>query len=796
MDESSLAAISFPVSLGVLDLGAVMFEGRNQTTMPLSGVRVLELGHHMAGPLCAMLLAQFGAEVIKVERPGGDPQRHRFRTRGMETGPLYRTLNRGKRVVCLDLHKRDERLVADELIAESHVLVTNLRPGTLVRLGLDPEAVKDRHPGLVYVSLTGAGWQPTYRDLAVDDGMAQALSGLMWATGWPEDGPVYCPIPISAIATGVFGAIAAAASTYLRYRGTKPDPVGISAIDALAFCQEFNFMHAANLGQAPTRNGGQHPTGTPSQVFRTGSGPIAIMAPSNRDFRRLCDALGDSDLASDERYETMVDRLVHRDALIEGLEQHLVLNTAEHWVECLSMAGIACAPVRRLSEIPRDRLAIERRTFSWTQEDDGTKFPVVAIPDGAVHWRRHELPPPCPITSSQAQWNASVLDMPPLSLNLSPQGRPLQGVSVVDLTRYLAGPFAATLLAELGAEVLKYEPPAGDPARDFGPSVMGRSGYFESINRGKRVFQIDLKTTSGVEELRASIASSDLILENYRPGTLKKMGLTMSEIQLQNPRAHMISISGFGQEGSMAQTAAFDMTIQAFCGIMTKTGNVAAEATRLGFSLGDIAAGLFGALSSTVRLVAAARGQPGGQADIAMTDALYAMMDNLFIGQAMGAVDDTPIGSQHPDAVPQGVFPTADGQIYIAAASDFDFVSLWELLDLGRNLAQVDYGTLAKRRRRRADLAFEIAHQTSQHSTDELARLLSSGGIQCSTVLDILDCLGSRYFQDNELIQAHPDGGEIQVVRSPFVTLTNGTNTTLKHNQLPMQKEIWPANAP
>jgi CoA:oxalate CoA-transferase len=587
----------------------------------------------------------------------------------------------------------------------------------------------------------------------------------MWATGWPDDGPVHCPVPIAAVAAGLHGAIAAVAALYSRMKGRNPAPIGISLLDALAFCQEYTFMHAANLGTAQQRNGGRHPSGTPSQIFATKSGYLAVMAPSDREFDRLCAALGALSLSADARFETMIDRLINRDALTHELERLLAHDTAENWFAALSEAGIACAPVRRLADVPSDILAVERGLFSVRHANDASQTVCVAVPDGAKARTGRELSEPRLATN--VSWLPRAEPQPPTSS--SPSGGPLAGVSVVDLTRYLAGPFATTLLADLGALVLKFEPEGGDPARGFGPIVHGTSGYFASINRGKTCHRINLRSTGGVEQLREALRSADLLIENFRPGTLAQIGIPGEEPGI---RTQTVSISGFGQHGSLSQKAAYDMTIQAFCGIMTQTGS-ADRPTRLGFSLGDIAAGLFAALSAVVRLVGAERGLAGGQADIAMADALYAVMESLLIAQASGVIDPKPSGAHHVDAVPQGAFPCCDGYVYIAAASDFDFVDLWEALHLGFRLQSTDFGTLEKRRTRRSELVAAITAETERYRREDLLRLLSGAGIRAAPVLSVTECLESTYFRDAGLIVAHPEFPDFRVVRTPFVDLSN-----------------------
>lgn len=735
-----------------------------------------------------MLLAQFGAEVIKVEKSGGDAQRHKLRSQGAAFGPVYRALNRGKQVLKINLEDAADRASFDKLVAGVDIFVTNYRPAALRRLGLDPATMTALRPDLVYVSLTGAGWSDAYADQGLDDGMAQAMSGLMYATGWPGDGPVYCPLPISAVTSGLFGAIAAVSSFYARLQGQKPIPTGIAMLDALAFCQEYAFMHAANMGESPARNGGRHPTGTPSQVYGTKSGSLAIMAPSDREFARLCTALDLGDLVDDERFESMIDRLINRDDLTAIIEKALAADTAWHWFSRLSDQGIACAPVRGLGEVVSDPLARERGLFTQGDADEVPQSMCVAVPDGAVARQGKDLGDPCFLKETKQKWQPRDDRWPSVTGAINQQS--LSGVSVVDLTRYLAGPFATTILADLGASVQKIEPPEGDPARGFGPIVKGTSGYFASVNRGKTSRKVDLKTPEGRQILKCALRTADLLVENFRPGTLQRIGIPEMGEQGMSPGAHTVSISGFGQSGTFAHRAAFDMTVQAFCGIMAQTGYDASRPTRLGFSLGDIAAGLFATLSAVCRLVGSKRGQPGGQADIAMADALYCTMESMLIAKTNGAIDDRPGGAHHLDSVPQGAFPTSDGHVYIAAASDLDFITLWGLLDLGRQLRPADFGRLVARRARKDELIQAISARTKAYSSDKLLEVLGDAGLRSAPVLSVKDSLDSAYFRDVGLIVPHPETPHLKVVRTPFVDLTDCTTPSRQSFNAPLQKEI------
>ncbi|WP_417682939.1 CoA transferase, partial [Roseibium sp.] len=438
-------------------------------------------------------------------------------------------------------------------------MITNLQPDTLLRLGLCPEAVREFNPGIIYVSLTSCGWDDRFRGVRMDDGAAQAASGLALSTGWPDSGPVLVPVPIGATVSALFGAIAVAAA-WARGSATSVD---CALLDSLAMCLEFPLMQAATFDKVPAKNGGRHPTSSPSQPFKTKDGFLAIMATSNAHVRTLLTALSLDELADDERFSSYAGRLQNRDELEAKIETELMRETTLSWFEKLSALGIACAPMQTLPEAVAHAKAHDYSTIRPLSLR-GRPIDTVAMPGGRAARGLEETA--APIEVQDAGW-------------CGPQAlRPLQkactllsGVRVLDLTRFLSGPFATFLLSELGAHVLKIEPPGGDPTRQFSPLLEGQSGYFTSINRGKRTLEIDLKTQAGRDWLLSELARTDILIENYRPGVMKRFGLTESVLKARNPKLVTVSISGYGSERTFADRAAFDMTMQAFTGIMTQT---------------------------------------------------------------------------------------------------------------------------------------------------------------------------------------------------------------------------------
>jgi CoA:oxalate CoA-transferase len=247
---------------------------------------------------------------------------------------------------------------------------------------------------------------------------------------------------------------------------------------------------------------------------------------------------------------------------------------------------------------------------------------------------------------------------------------PLSGVTIVDLTRVLAGPYCTLVLSDLGARVIKVEDPkGGDVARHIGPWVNGKSGYLLSVNRGKESIALDLKNEDDLVLLHRLLAHADVLVENFRPGVMEKLGLGWEQLHARYPRLIYAATSGFGHTGPYARHAAFDLIAQAMGGLMSITGHPGAPPTRVGTSIGDIAAGLFTAVGINAALFHRAQTGAAMKLDVAMLDCQVAITENAIVRHFTGD-PPRPIGARHPVESPFDAFPTEDRHIVIAVVDD------------------------------------------------------------------------------------------------------------------------------
>ena len=264
-----------------------------------------------------------------------------------------------------------------------------------------------------------------------------------------------------------------------------------------------------------------------------------------------------------------------------------------------------------------------------------------------------------------------------------PEG-PLAGVTVIDLTRVLAGPYCTMILADLGARVIKVERPvSGDDARQMGPFIDGQSAYFASINRGKSSIALDLSGDADRQLFERLLATADVVVENFRPGVLARMGYDWPSLHARWPSLILASVSGFGQTGPYADRPAYDMVAQAMGGIMSITGHPGGEPARVGSSIGDLAAALFCAVGVVSALYERSRTGMARNVDVSMLDCQVALLENAIARYQADGIVPGPLGGRHPSIAPFGVFSAAAGtRLVIAAGNDSIFARLCQALDL------------------------------------------------------------------------------------------------------------------
>lgn len=333
---------------------------------PLNGIRVLDLTRVLAGPFATQILADLGAEVIKVERPGsgddtrgwGPPFVKDQQGRDTAETTYFAACNRGKKSVTIDLAEPDGQAQIRTLAGQCDVLVENYKVGDLRRYALDYEALHRLHPGLIYCSVTGYGQDGPYAERAGYDPVAQAMCGLMSVTGEPEGNPGTSPqrvgVAVVDLMAGHYAAIGILAALLHRQQTGEGQHIDIALLDVGVGTMANIASAYLGAGVVARRNGGVHPSVVPSQVFRASDGWLILAAGNDGQFAKLCEAAGHGELASDPRFSSNASRVRHRDALIPILEAWFTAQPVSHWVRKLTDAGVPCGPIYSIDQVFQD----------------------------------------------------------------------------------------------------------------------------------------------------------------------------------------------------------------------------------------------------------------------------------------------------------------------------------------------------------------------------------------------------------------------------------------------------------
>jgi crotonobetainyl-CoA:carnitine CoA-transferase CaiB-like acyl-CoA transferase len=353
-----------------------------------------------------------------------------------------------------------------------------------------------------------------------------------------------------------------------------------------------------------------------------------------------------------------------------------------------------------------------------------------------------------------------------------PEGavRPLDGIRVLDLSRVLAGPLCASMLADLGATVTKIEVPGrGDDSRHFTPHIGGESSYFMLVNRGKRSMALDLKSDEGRALLHRLIADADVLVENFRPGVTARLGIDWESVRTLNPGLVYVSISGFGQTGPLSHRPAYDHIVQAMGGIMSATGWADGPPTRVGDAVGDVVAGMYGAFGALAALLQRAQTGQGQHVDVAMLDAMFSLQMVALSQVLAGAPAPSRLGNAHPISAPMDAYACRDGHIVIAVANDALFVRLTTALGRAEMLEDPRYSTDPARLAHQDTLRAEIEAWTSARTVDEAVAALETAGVPAAPIWDVAQLADSEHARARGLVRSveHPVAGTIPVVPQP-----------------------------
>ena len=348
---------------------------------------------------------------------------------------------------------------------------------------------------------------------------------------------------------------------------------------------------------------------------------------------------------------------------------------------------------------------------------------------------------------------------------------PLKNLLVVDLTRVLVGPYCTMILSDLGARVIKIEAPEiGDDSRGFGPFIDDYSAYFMSLNRGKESIALNLKNEDDKKIFEKILAKADILVENFKPGTLEKWGFGWNEVSKKYPKLIYASASGFGQTGPLKGLPAYDMVVQGMGGLMSVTGHPNSEPTRVGTSIGDITAGLFTAIGINAALYDRQKTGKGAFIDVSMLDCQIAILENAIARYLSKNEIPEPMGSRHPSIAPFEAFKTKDSFLIIAAGNDKLFKSLCEVLEIPNIANDEMYKTNSLRSQNIDKLKLIIEDKLQHKNTDEWIKVMENLKIPCGPIFNIKQAVENPQIKERNMIvkSFHKKIGEFKSAGNPI----------------------------
>ncbi len=653
---------------------------------PLAGVRVLDISEGVAGPFCAKLLGDLGADVVKAERPGtGDETRATGPfpawARGAdvaaetrrETSAAFFYFNTSKRSVVLDTGTADGRQQFGRLLRRFDVVVAGETAESLDRRGLGFDTLRRWNPEAILTTVSGFGSFGPHSHYQSSHLVACAVGGWCQSCGLPEREPLQAGGALSETLAGAFAAAATQLAVLGRSRHGGGDHVDVSVQQAVFTGAQIPTLLYEYLGVVPERQSRVGAGTGGGYILPTADGHIGLQALTRPQWQGLCELLGRGDIAADERYATVSwtapDERV--DEIRAAFRAAVADRTAD---EVFHEAATRRVPVGLVPDMAGlfDLAPHRHRGFIVPLEHPvaGT----VAVP--GVPFRATRTAP-CPSRPPLlGEHTESVLaelpdaDPETAEVPVRPNPLPLAGVRVLDLSMFFAGPACAQIAADAGAEVIKVESiqridgwrGSASPGADAELPGWERSPYFNWINRNKRDITLDLTDPRGAEIVRTMVRDADILIENYTPRVMARFGLSYEALRAINPRLVMISLSGFGADSPWRDYVAFGMSIEQMAGFTHLTGYPEGEPLFTGTTGGDLFAGVMGANALFAALHHRDRTGEGQHIDLSQTEAC-----SLYVGDAMTAwslagVDPGRVGNGHHHYPLQGVYPCRGGR--------------------------------------------------------------------------------------------------------------------------------------
>ena len=738
----------------------------------LKGFRVVELAESVAGEYCGKLLADFGAEVIKVEAPGcGSPTRAMApilaNNAGCEGSALFAYLNTNKQSVVLDLGSAADLEVLHQIIGGADAVVEDRATPW-----------SERHPNTVFCSITpfGQGVAPEFEN-------AKSIN-VFHASGWgyhtpshadPDKPPLQGPGRFLAdYEAGLDAALCVAAALFGRLHTGQGEFIDISEHAVLASRAD-SILGRFITGEVTvdgTRN--DYDQAGPAAFFACADGFVYLYMTSRAHWLGVKNLMGRPewlDAFDDDWLEFSVtpDKVA---AFRRGFAAWVRDLAKEDAADEAQRLGVPLVPVNGAADLRHLPQYRHRGFFQAVSHPvlGAAAYPTVPYALSAS---------PAEITSAAptlGQHTALVLDRrnvprpPPvvrsaqLKRPRDPRGGPLQGVRVVELTKVWAGPYAGKLLAMLGAEVIKVETACNpEEMRAYGGTDINHAPYFLSINPEILSIDLDIKSGEDMARLRELIARSDIVINNLRPGAMERQGLGYEQLTAVKADIISVSIKMWGNDGPLGHQTGYAPSFAALAGLASLVGYPGGSPLGTSMRYGDSTVGAAAAYAAVVALLHREVSGEGQFVDVSAVEALSAMIGDCLLEQSLTGKPLGPNGNYHPDMCPHGCYPCSDGSwVTIAVASEAEWRQLCVALDAAALTLDPRYATMDERRRNAEALDADVARLTRSHDAEELAHRLRAAGVPAGKSATAIDVIADQRLWDRELYRFVTDHREGQ----------------------------------
>jgi len=711
-------------------------------TTPFDGLRILDLSTAIAGPFATRLLADAGASIVKVESPSGDPLRRMKTSAALgqsaslgdsEDGALFQWLNATKKSVVLDLETDAGRDTLRQLYANADVVIESFAPGWLEQLDLGLDAIQRANPRASLVSISPYGQDGPWSNRPATDFTLQAESGSFSGRGYADLGPVVAGGRLGEFSTGPFAAVAAIKAWWHGRETGRGQHADVSMLETIVLCfQPYQYI------QGQMQPGEQMPlTVEVPSIEPAADGMIGFSTQTSQQWQDFCVMVEQPEWVTDESLCLGYVRYSQREELLPKIQEWTRARSIEEIVALCKELRIPVAPIGNGETVLRTDHMVERGFY----REHPQGFTVPGIPYRLEKGDSAELTPAPRLGEHTQEVLATLTNAVGSEKELPPPQR-LAGLKVVDFTAFWAGPFAATVLAGLGAEVIKVESIQRPDGMRFASGFIPEDGVvwewapvFHGANSGKQAITLNLDTDEGLALAKDLVRQADVVIENFSPRVMERFGFDGAGMKELNPEAMLVRMPAFGLSGPWRDRVGFAMTIEQASGLAWVTGFPDREPV-VPRGVCDPVGGMMAVFALLSALEMRAKGAGGQEVEVALLEVGLTLAGEQVVEQSAYGTRLERRGNVGPVSAPQGVYvcrddrnPEERGWVAIACENDTKWEALVEALGRPDWATDSRYASEAGRRAGAATIDAGIAAWCADRDAREIANTLSAAGV-------------------------------------------------------------------